>query len=104
MEPEPERGAQSISLASYARETLERHVRDHYETQARLYTVAVVKLLGVATRAHHDARFGGVLYCFLRGLDARGQGLWSSRPSWDDVERWERDLEPTHERSLETPA
>jgi exodeoxyribonuclease V beta subunit len=92
----------SDSLPSYAPETLGRHVHDHYETQARLYAVAIVKLLGEKTRAHHEARFGGMLYCFLRGLDARGHGVWAARPSWEDVQQWERELRPSVDRLAET--
>jgi exodeoxyribonuclease V beta subunit len=91
----------SDSLASYAPAALERHVRDHYETQARLYALAIVKLLGATTPERYDARFGGMVYCFLRGLDARGHGLWSARPTWEAVCSWERDLRPPRDRSPE---
>jgi exodeoxyribonuclease V beta subunit len=89
----------SDSLASYAPAALERHVREHYETQARLYTLAIVKLLGATTPERYDARFGGMVYCFLRGLDARGHGLWSARPTWEAVCSWERDLGPLPDQS-----
>jgi exodeoxyribonuclease V beta subunit len=82
----------SDSLPSFAPDVLDRHVRAHYEDQVRLYSIAVVNLLGIATREAHDARFGGILYCFLRGLDAAGRGVWSARPTWDDVVRWQREL------------
>jgi exodeoxyribonuclease V beta subunit len=82
----------SDSLRSYSADALERHVRDHYDTQAQLYAAAVVKLLGVTTPEEHDARFGGMLYCFLRGLDDRGRGLWSARPTLETVLGWERAL------------
>ena len=81
----------SDSLASYAPDSLARHVSLHYEEQARLYTLAVVRLLGVRSRGDHEARFGGLLYCFLRGFD-EGGGLWSSRPSWDDLLAWDEAL------------
>jgi exodeoxyribonuclease V beta subunit len=79
----------SDSLASYAADALEPHVQRHYETQMQLYTLAIVKLLGVRTRVEHDGCFGGMFYCFLRGFDARGLGVWSARPTWDDVRAWE---------------
>jgi len=82
----------SDSLASYAPDALARHVAAHYEDQVQLYAMAVAKLLGIGARGEHDARFGGLLYCFLRGMDGRGSGVWSSRPSWDDLARWEREL------------
>ncbi len=81
----------SDSLASYTPEALAGHVAAHYLDQAKLYALAVVKLLGVRSRADHEARFGGLLYCFLRGFGEAG-GLWSSRPSWDDIVAWDDDL------------
>jgi exodeoxyribonuclease V beta subunit len=82
----------SDSLRSYAPDALGRHVREHYEEQAALYALAIVKLLGVRTSEQHAARFGGLLYCFLRGLDANGEGVWSARPSWEKVLAWESAL------------
>jgi exodeoxyribonuclease V beta subunit len=80
------------ALASYDPAALGRHVEAHYAEQVQLYALAIVKLLGVATREEYEARFGGLLYGFLRGLDADGRGLWSARPSWDEVLAWEQAL------------
>jgi exodeoxyribonuclease V beta subunit len=77
------------ALASYEPAALGRHVEAHYIDQVHLYALAVVKLLGVATREQYEARFGGLLYVFLRGLDAAGRGLWSARPTWEQVLAWE---------------
>ncbi|HEX3770488.1 MAG TPA: UvrD-helicase domain-containing protein [Polyangiaceae bacterium] len=82
----------SDSLASYAPDAIARHVAAHYGEQVKLYTLAVVKLVGVRSREEHEARFGGILYCFLRGFDGAGRGLWSARPSWDEVVSWEEHL------------
>jgi exodeoxyribonuclease V beta subunit len=81
----------SDSLASYAPAGLAGHVATHYFDQAKLYALAVVKLLGVRSRADHEARFGGILYCFLRGFDESG-GLWASRPGWDEIMAWDESL------------
>jgi exodeoxyribonuclease V beta subunit len=75
----------SDSLRSFAAEALDRHVREHYAEQVALYALAIVKLLGVRTRDEYTARFGGLLYCFLRGFDAQGSGVWSVCPTWDDI-------------------
>ncbi len=75
----------SDSLRSYEPGDLARHVREHYVDQVTLYSLAVVKLLGVGTPEQYTARFGGLVYCFLRGLDADGRGLWSASPSWGDL-------------------
>jgi exodeoxyribonuclease V beta subunit len=82
----------SDTLAAYTPDALARHVEAHYEQQVSLYALAVVKLLGVRSREAYDERFGGLAYCFLRGFDANGQGLWSSRPSWEQVVAWEAAL------------
>jgi exodeoxyribonuclease V beta subunit len=76
-------------LPSYTPSALERHVNARYDDQAKLYALAIAKLLGSRTREEHDASFGGMVYCFLRGLDEQGNGLWSARPDWDDLARWE---------------
>jgi exodeoxyribonuclease V beta subunit len=77
------------SLAAYDPATLGEHVAAHYADQVHFYALAVVKLLGVRSRAEHEARFGGILYCFLRGMDGHGAGVWSARPTWDEVTGWE---------------
>ena len=77
------------SLATYDPARLDAHVRDHYEDQVELYTLAVVKLLGIRGPEEHAARFGGLLYAFLRGLEGDGRGLWRARPAWQDVVAWE---------------
>ncbi|MDP9036908.1 MAG: UvrD-helicase domain-containing protein, partial [Myxococcota bacterium] len=82
----------SDSLNSFEPESLARHARTFYEQQAQLYTLAIVKLLGIGSREEHAARFGGVLYCFLRGMGSSGRGIWTLRPSWDEVLGWERAL------------
>jgi len=80
------------ALVSYAAAAVGAHVKTHYAEQAQLYALAVVKLLGVRTRAEYEARFGGLLYCYLRGMDVRGEGLWSTRPAWEDLLAWEAAL------------
>jgi exodeoxyribonuclease V beta subunit len=92
----------SDSLASYVPDKLAHHVNAHYESQAQLYAVAIVKLLGVKTEKEYEARFGGMLYCFLRGLDHDGSGLWSARPSWDQVRAWEGGLYPPRRSPIGT--
>ena len=63
-------------------------------TRARLYTMAALRLLGIDSEAAHRARFGGVLYCFLRGMrpDDAGAGIHFRRPAWDEVLGWEREM------------
>jgi exodeoxyribonuclease V beta subunit len=89
----------SDSLPSYSPEALARRVREHYEPQAQLYAVAIGKLLGVRSELEHESRFGGMLYCFLRGFDDGGCGIWSARPAWSQVQEWESALRAPRPRS-----
>jgi exodeoxyribonuclease V beta subunit len=70
-------------------------VREHYELQLQLYTLALVRLLGAGDEAAYDARFGGLLYCFVRGMRPDGDGtdgVYLRRPAWREVQAWERAL------------
>jgi exodeoxyribonuclease V beta subunit len=76
-------------LPAYGAEALETCVREHYELQVRIYTLAVLAFLGIRDEADYEARFGGALYVFLRGLP---EGVWNERPAWDEVLHWRRAL------------
>ena len=82
----------SDTLPSYAAADLAPHVSENYREQLGLYALALVKLLGARTEDEYLARFGGAIYCFLRGLDGDGGGLWSARPSWAEIMGWSEDL------------
>jgi exodeoxyribonuclease V beta subunit len=82
----------SDSLASYDPVVLGRHVAAHYEDQVRLYLTAVIKLLGIRDSDDYEARFGGLCYCFLRGMLQEERGVWSARPEWRDAAAWEGTL------------
>src|SRR5204862_7964825 len=62
------------------------HCQANYAIQAQLYTLAALRLLGVEDQRGYQARFGGVLYCFLRGMrpDAPGAGVRFQRPAWTE--------------------
>ena len=82
-------------LPAYDAASMVPHVRDHYELQARLYTLGLVRLLDLRDAAAYEAAFGGLLYVFLRGFgeDSRaGDGVYFDRPAWADVVRWETEL------------
>ena len=82
----------SDRLARWDAATLDAHVAEHYRLQAQLYALGVLRLLAPRDERDHDARFGGLLYCFVRGMDAAGTGVWHLRPGWDDLRRWEEEL------------
>ena len=81
-------------LPSWDAATLAAHSARNYEIQARLYTLAALRLLGIADQAAHEQRFGGVLYGFLRGLrtDDPAAGVHFRRPSWGDVQAWQHEM------------
>jgi len=85
----------SDRLENYDNPALEKHVSSHYTVQAMVYTLALVRLLGIQSLAEYEARFGGYLYVFLRGMEHEGppdRGIYFSRPSWRQVIAWERSL------------
>jgi exodeoxyribonuclease V beta subunit len=77
-------------LPDYGSEVLKTCVSEHYELQVRIYTLAALGFLSIYDEAAYEARFGGVLYVFLRGLPE--QGVWSMRPSWSQVCAWHEEL------------
>ncbi|MDP1832189.1 MAG: UvrD-helicase domain-containing protein [Geothrix sp.] len=80
----------SNSLPDYGPESLSACISGHYELQVRIYTLAVLRFLGVTGEAAYEARFGGALYVFLRGLPEGG--VWFFRPTWSEVRAWEQAL------------
>ncbi len=79
-------------LPEYDPASLAAHVGDAYRIQAELYTLAVLKLLGIDREERYEAEFGGVVYCFLRGLPARGgpnkrgtDGIYFRRATFAEV-------------------
>ncbi len=82
-------------MTNYGPETLAAHVDQHYDLQAWLYTLSLVRLLGITNESVYEARFGGFLYVFLRGLTAdapSNDGLVYARPQWSDLVEFERSL------------
>jgi exodeoxyribonuclease V beta subunit len=77
----------SDDLASHDPDEIDRHVRAHYLLQAEIYAVAAVRMAGIASEEEYEARFGGALYVFLRGLGSStpGAGQWFRRPSWREL-------------------
>jgi exodeoxyribonuclease V beta subunit len=85
----------SDRLAIYDPNAVRRHVEINYPLQAKIYTLGVVRLLGIRDEAAYGNRFGGLLYIFLRGIAPDGggtRGIYFHRPRWDEVVRYEREL------------
>lgn len=82
-------------LPSYAPEAVDAHVAENYALQAELYTLALLKVLGIDDEADYQARFGGAVYCFVRGMADQpdgAAGVYFARPSWQEVLRSEAGL------------
>ena len=77
----------SDALTSYDHSSIESHVHEHYDLQARIYSVGVVRLLGIKSKAEYDERFGGLLYLFIRGMrrDSDSEGVYFRRPEWSEI-------------------
>ena len=57
-----------IASPSWDEAVVEAHVAKNYALQEQLYALALVRMLGIASAADYEARFGGTLYLFVRGL------------------------------------
>jgi exodeoxyribonuclease V beta subunit len=80
-------------LPSWNPDAVAVHCERNYGIQAQLYTLAAVRWLGVTGPEEYQARLGGVVYCFLRGLeDSPGSGVYFRRPSWDEVLAWQTEM------------
>jgi len=82
-------------LPDYAPAAVASHVARNYALQARLYTLAFIKALDIHTPSDHHDRFGGLVFCFLRGMRTDGDGtqaLCFQRPAWDDVRAWDQEV------------
>ena len=85
----------SDSLPTYDRSSIEPHVKEHYDLQAKIYSIGIVRLLGIRSKVEYDGRFGGLLYLFIRGMKHNGQGeagVYFQRPDWTEITRYEREL------------
>ncbi|MGA7869577.1 MAG: UvrD-helicase domain-containing protein [Candidatus Binatus sp.] len=82
-------------LPSYEPAAVAWHVERHYRLQAQIYSVGVVRMLAIHNERDYDARFGGLLYVFLRGVSQTGAGktgFYFARPSWNEVVTYESEL------------
>ncbi len=85
----------SDSLPRWDPALLSAHVERNYRLQAKLYGLALVRMLGARDCAGYQKSFGGFLYCFLRGMRAPGsgiEGIHAERPDWKTIAAWEEEL------------
>ncbi len=80
----------------YSPEAVRALTEEKYGLQIEIYTLAMVRWLGLTDRESYERSFGGALYVYLRGFGrpgaAPGEGLYFHRPSFDEVAQWERRL------------
>jgi exodeoxyribonuclease V beta subunit len=85
----------SDRLPVYAPSAIAAHVARHYDLQAKIYSVGIVRLLGIRNEREYHQRFGGLLYLFIRGMRAGGagrDGVYFHKPGWSEIVRDEADL------------
>ena len=68
---------------------LRAHVDASYGLQAKLYTLGLARVLRLHGEDAYEARFGGLLYVFLRH---GAQGVVFDRPTWETVKAWDEEL------------
>jgi exodeoxyribonuclease V beta subunit len=82
-------------LPAWDAATVEAHVSANYALQERLYALALVRMLDIENAAAYEARFGGTLYVFVRGLGRSASAVRSRRPTFDEIVAWQRELATT---------
>ena len=82
-------------LPAWDAATIEAHIRANYALQERLYALALVRMLGIEDAAGYEARFGGALYIFVRGLGRSADAVRGRRPTFDEIVAWQQELATT---------
>ena len=80
----------SDTLSDWAPKAVSEHVERNYRLQSRLYALAVLKMIGVEQEGGYESSFGGVLYCFLRGMP--DGGIHFDRPGWSETQAFHHEL------------
>jgi exodeoxyribonuclease V beta subunit len=82
-------------LPSWDGAAIEAHITANYALQERLYALALVRMLGIEDAAGYEARFGGTLYIFVRGLGRSPEAVRARRPTFEDIVAWQHELATT---------
>lgn len=88
----------SDRLPAFDECSINEHIEANYSLQARIYTLAVIRLLSIRSGEEYEKRFGGVVYAFIRGIrevlsgSENQEGIWFSRPTWDQTASWEQEF------------
>jgi exodeoxyribonuclease V beta subunit len=85
----------SDTLPTWTDDAINQHVENNYRLQAQLYALALIKMLEITSPVEYESRFGGIVYCFLRGMKTDRTGansIYFRRPSWEEIRSWELEL------------
>lgn len=85
----------SDQLLTYSGHDFSDYVEDHYQLQAQLYTLGVIRWLKIGNETQYNQRFGGLFYFFLRAFtqsNHQGEGVYFNRPTWQQVCAYETQL------------
>lgn len=80
----------SDTLASYDAASVSVHADANYGVQARLYAIALARMLQIKTAADYERTFGGLVYFFLRSSGQ--EGVYFTRPTFAQLCTWENEL------------
>ncbi|HXC18037.1 MAG TPA: 3'-5' exonuclease, partial [Holophagaceae bacterium] len=80
----------SNRLPGYGPDDVAACMAEDYALQVKVYTLAVLRVMDIGTEADYEARYGGAVYVFLRGLPEGGQ--WTQRSAWRDILAWQDEL------------
>lgn len=85
------------SVENYDKASLEIAMQQlNYQLQFVIYTLAVKKYLMSRIGRFDDENFGGVIYCFVRGMrSGTSNGIYFYRPSQQMIDHLEKILAPT---------
>jgi exodeoxyribonuclease V beta subunit len=76
-------------LPAWDTATVDAHVARNYALQEQLYALALLQMLGVGDEGSYEARFGGTLYLFVRGLPG---AVRSRRPRYAEILGWQTEV------------
>jgi exodeoxyribonuclease V beta subunit len=81
-------------LPNYDSEMVRAHIDRNYTIQVQLYALALARMLEIHCESDYDRRFGGLLYCFLRGMraDDAASGTYFLPPTWRTLLEYEATL------------
>jgi len=87
----------SDCLPAFDRSVLDDHVQKNYSLQAQVYSLAIMRQLNIRSKEEYEVKFGGIIYAFIRGIGADGdgeetKGIWFSRPLFETAAGWESAL------------